>query len=971
MKKIIAIMLAVIIFNQGMVYSNPLEEKKIYTNEISKTYTGNVFNTDKIKNLQFTDISGNFFENEIAKMGGLDIVKGMNDKFYPNNSVKNQEVIAFLMRLQGLEKAAMDASNNIRLANPTVDDLWAMGYLNVAMNQGLITNRDYNQSRAADQESLDKETSFLRLANATREDVAVWVHDLILINTPTAFNDVQKMQKVLTFIDFRDITPENIEKINNITTKGIMNGRPNGTFDPKGNVTRGEITKILSNIESQYEYLGYTTKKGTVRGSRTLSNKSDLINDKATDKYIRVSDGSVDIIRNYTYAGSGATPKTMEVPVYRNGMKGVDSLEFGDEIEYVVDNFTDEVKYVGVLKTTLIENKIRGKLWEVDFINREITLKDQGENMVKYPLSLSLINTGDTPSDNKLFIDEKYLVNEKLPYESVVEITTINNVVSKIEFIGTQELYQEFKGIVLENEANLGYMIILLNNGKKVLMNYYSNDIEVEKLQHFDQEDNIGYIDQVFPSFKYDPMDTTVADIDPGDIVFVMPYKNDQTTIEKISVATNYMMKNGKIKKITNGVNSTSLLIEYLDGNTSLFDIGDNVPMLKKGKLININDLQVGDSGKFLINRAILSPGNIIESIKEIIIEGETSHIDDIVKGKIVGVNTIQEKITLKNVQPLQVGRWGKNVQINDYKLEKGTKIFYNGDEVSISYVNKYLRDSTAYMAIQKTIKGDEIKKMSLYTGRDMLLPRDRVVNTNGIGTITLSNGNKKIKSNKGTIIVREGRLVDSNNVFTNDYGTTVLNGGMLAVMEIVKDTGKIDDLNQRVVNGKITQITDGVSFKLGEVRVLDNGQWRYSPINKEILIDPDTVIVMESGVVNINDFVGYGENTLLGTEVNVLVKGSYGSMITQGTKENQLVKGRIYSVEDGLIKLREVVIIDKYGRSKIINDVSINILKNTLVLKNGNSLKVGEGIIGTVESVEEITNGMTLNGNVIKVDKY
>ncbi len=41
----------------------------------------------------------------------------------------------------------------------------------------------------------------------------------------------------------------------------------------------------------------------------------------------------------------------------------------------------------------------------------------------------------------------------------------------------------------------------------------------------------------MFPNFKYDPRDTTIDQIEAGDIVFIRPKEDNPSQIEKISAS--------------------------------------------------------------------------------------------------------------------------------------------------------------------------------------------------------------------------------------------------------------------------------------------------------------------------------------------------------------------------------------------------------------------------------------------------
>ena len=52
------------------------------------------------------------------------------------------------------------------------------------------------------------------------------------------------------FTDNNDISSWATEAVNAMKTLGIINGRPDGSFNPKGTATRAEIATILSNIDN-------------------------------------------------------------------------------------------------------------------------------------------------------------------------------------------------------------------------------------------------------------------------------------------------------------------------------------------------------------------------------------------------------------------------------------------------------------------------------------------------------------------------------------------------------------------------------------------------------------------------------------------------------------------------------------------------------------------------------------------------
>ncbi len=953
-----------------------LNDPTIFGEPVDNIYVGKTENNDKIQNLKFNDISNSQYAESIIRMGAFDIIKGSENYYRPDDLVTNQETIAFLMRMSGLEREALTTAETIRTEDTSIPNLWSLGYLNVAMQMGLLEAREYNQSLSTDQSSLDPETSFLREAPTIREDLAVWIYDMLMINDPNTFPLDENVQSIYTFDDYKEIDVENIQKIEAITSSGIMQGTSSNTFSPNGNVTRGEMAQILSNIDSYYyDEVGYEEKSGTVGGIQGEIQENNIIREADVDIYIRNSFGNVDILTNNFNNDTSPQTKSMNAPVYRNGeVYGLSALSPDDKIEYVVDYNTNEVIYVQVVQMTTPSNKVQGKLLNVDFDNQRVTIAD--ENDISHIYAVANINMGI----DYIYIDNKKRVIGEIPIGSTVELDLLNNVALTISYIGEDVIIDEFRGIVLENNPQLGYMIVIDNNKVRHNMKYYSNDIVVEKQQYYDIDDEVGYIDEVFPGFKYDPRDTVISDVEVGDIVFIRPYEDDKGAIESISATTNYTMKYGKINQIVLEENTTNILVEFENGATSYYEVPINAPITKDGKFLNRNDIMVGDYAKFLINQAIISPGYVEESVKEVVVEGSANYVNSIIKGNVIGYEGIQNKLLIDNTRVLTAGNWSNYNGIESFKINKNIEIYNNGERTSIDYLNRYLREGTAYVAVQNTYSGEEIKKISVYTGRDELLGRDTVVNSSPSGQFTLLNGYRQVSSDEGTIVVRYGRLVDNNNIQPYDYSTVALNGGNHAAVIEVLD--KPNDGGKMVARGRILSVDEGDSFTVKSMVVLEDTEWIYTPVEREFAIDNNTVFLINDTVMPYNEFIDYTTSTQIDNVYNVISNGTYAELVSDSVYPKYSIRGEVYETVDGTISLNNVLYKDNEINtwdtlSDINNTAFVNTSFNTIIMRNGEIIKESDLVKGeqvlvmTTPLPDEKVAGMTIDGVIVIVEKY
>jgi len=147
----------------------------------------------------FSDVSASdWFLDDITKITGLGIMYGVSsDRFAPNAAISVDEFIGILNNLPG------DGS--------------ASGIRTYLTNSGYLT----------------------------REGVAMLLFEYAQLN----FIELQRwriFQHFAPFTDQADISPYAAHAVFAMRSAGIMQGRPDGRFDPVHNVTRAEVATVLS-----------------------------------------------------------------------------------------------------------------------------------------------------------------------------------------------------------------------------------------------------------------------------------------------------------------------------------------------------------------------------------------------------------------------------------------------------------------------------------------------------------------------------------------------------------------------------------------------------------------------------------------------------------------------------------------------------------------------------------------------------
>ena len=954
-------------------------DDSIFTDQVYNTYEGTTSAKPLINNLKFTDVNdGHWAKESITKAGALEMIKGYERTYLPNNYVSNQEALAFVLRVSGLEKQAQAEGQRLKAQTPSESPLpvWSIGYLSLARNNGLITPQQYNEAISPNQESLPQ-GSFKRDDNVTRELVANWlVLSLNSIRQQPLVSNSQ--QSIYNYPDWQNTTVDYVENMEIALDNGILKGDRNGNLNPKGTLTRAEMAQVLSNIDSlYYETVGLTNKAGTVAGIKDEQTTQTGQAKLERNIYIRTDNGTVDVIKYTMQSSSSPQALDKDAVVYNNGaVTGLSSVREGNQIEYLVNDTDKTVKFVNVKNKELSTTEVNGKLNKIDFTNGVIQIKDNNDKTYNYYTIDNIITSDDT--GNYILVDGKKRKEQDLPTGSMLKLELKNNIVTKVTYVGGATLNTELRGIVVENNAEFGYLVVIDNNGNKVTKNYYADQIEVEKQPYYQNGDDIGYLDQMFPHFEYDPRDTTIDEIEAGDVVFITSSKDDPTYIEKMSASPNYIMKSGKVSQISNDVDIIKMLVQFDNGQTSWYDIPNGVYTSKSGKPVELSSVVAGDYVKLLINEAVLSPGETMESVKEVLVEDSGHLIGDILKGQIGTIDPIQKTLALQHSYTLAKSGWENYQQIRKLNTSnKDIMYYYNGNRVSQDFVKSKLKraDGEAYVALENGYSGNTISKITFRTGRDEPLSPDIVTSVDGVGGFTTA-GNGTISTDAGTIVRKNGRLVDNTNISVNDYVRISLNGdGKAGIVDIYEapNTSSVS-----IARARIKQIEDNKWFIVQSMSQLINDKWQYSPVERKFTIDERTLYITEDGIKNISEFIGYTENSSIDKAFTIIFNGDKATHIIDAPYPTKFVSGTVYEGGEE-IKLRDGKYMkdNKTWDSVSVKDPSINVkaTPNTIVIKNNqvtsvNSIQKNDKLkVMTEKLPEKIESGISVDARIIFVE--
>ncbi|MCD8089305.1 MAG: NEAT domain-containing protein, partial [Clostridiales bacterium] len=178
----------------------------------------------------FDDIEGHWAEEYIIRAAEMGLFNGVDENsFGPDIATTRAMFVTVLGRLKGI-----DTNKSYEMSfNDVNSDDYFYSYVGYAAANDIVKGMD--------------EDTFAPYANITREQMA-------LILCKFAENEGIELKAVYSadFTDSDKISSWAQESVNALAAAGIINGRTDGSFDPKGEATRAEIAVMLLRFIDEY-----------------------------------------------------------------------------------------------------------------------------------------------------------------------------------------------------------------------------------------------------------------------------------------------------------------------------------------------------------------------------------------------------------------------------------------------------------------------------------------------------------------------------------------------------------------------------------------------------------------------------------------------------------------------------------------------------------------------------------------------
>jgi hypothetical protein len=942
----------VILFSLFLLLSNVPYRTSAQNSSPARIFEGTEDSKAILANLDYNDVkqSNSWAKDAVWETGALELMKGYGDKrFGLNERLTVEEALVIAYNMAGRESEAQLAAEALDLQRQEEDRktpaerMWADGYIQLALNDGLITQEQYNDAMQTNQLELES-SAFSRYSPVTREDMAFYLAKVLEINPVNSqthtFNDYR---------DWMDANPHRIPYIEALLQNRVMSGSGNGYFRPKGNVTREQAAQIIQNA-SPFIFPKHNIEKfkGTIENIKQYTDRTDGGNSTVTVVDVRNSGGH---LHQFRFESPSAEETVNEVAggsknIVSKGaiindigvLKDESAFSEGQEIIYFVKN--TRIYYASIVISGTKTEYYLGKILSVDELNRHVG----SEMLLELPFSdirliepsvlYNIVPNGtveilSVSEDAKIYIDFSRKTLKDIKPESIMLVTVENGLVTGLEQVKLDLMQEEgiVSGIVEENNPALGYVTLYFPDGLGTSP-AYSQSLSNYRTYSYLRAENVTVYKNGLPAAIYD--------INPGDSVFLK--LDADGNLIRISASDNYYPVYGRVRAKLSG----NLLIEKQDGTYEQITIPPKTPIFRQKRRISWDDIKEGDSVRILLQR---SGSNVI--IGEVTLEKKVQETTGIYRAQLGYYDDFSNSLVVTRLQQFSDGFWKQPETAGASKLQ-----------ISENYKPDILKGlhGTVYLATGKNLMGnDTVIKMA--TDGGALLSEvigDTIVDVQpGRGSLTLLNNNTRFVYGPDSIIIKGGKLLEPNQVKSYDEayvvagshtdGTNTAN--IIWLKEPAEDTGLT------LYRGRISNIEWLSSVTLQSFSQFRDPEWEFVNVPKTLSIDPQTIrIYDDDGRTDPAQFDDKGENSYKNRTVYVLAQEGRAMLVSTAPYGDVVYKGRILKLE-GAVK-------DAYGHfvsppdSMIItearvydlrtwiwenkDDIQMTIPHNAVIMKNG-----------------------------------
>ncbi|WZL73572.1 hypothetical protein QBE52_02230 [Clostridiaceae bacterium 35-E11] len=342
-----------------------------------------------------------------------------------------------------------------------------------------------------------------------------------------------------------------------------------------------------------------------------------------------------------------------------------------------------------------------------------------------------------------------------------------------------------------------------------------------------------------------DDMLVNVKDFKPGMEVYGELQGRSLTSLESFSTQNpGYIPPGGKVRSgIVKKIDRDQLIVKTPMGEETYF-ISPATLVLKKGEDTSLSSLYEGDRVKLYFDEIDSS------MISRMNIEGNTILIQDLYRGILAKADPLEDAILLKKLEVFRNGKWEETDKSNAIPYQTDLPLYIAGQKVPYQNL-KYYGGRTVYMAVKDFFGRDKIEKMVVKNQYETTYG-DKIQKINWYADQFELKNKKNIRFTEGTMIIKNGRLVDKQSIVPNSDAFVVADGRgrdlYADVINIYSEDLNNSNIGQNYIYvGRLNRIFEDTVY-LKDFYLLNQHEWesfrtKKEKDEKELFYDHDTMI--------------------------------------------------------------------------------------------------------------------------------
>ncbi|KXG76219.1 S1 domain-containing protein [Thermotalea metallivorans] len=301
-----------------------------------------------------------------------------------------------------------------------------------------------------------------------------------------------------------------------------------------------------------------------------------------------------------------------------------------------------------------------------------------------------------------------------------------------------------------------------------------------------------------------------------------------------------YIPPGGKIRTgIVKKIDRDQIVLQLPTGQKETYFASAATIAMKKGAQVPHSVLYEGDRVKLYFDEIDSS------LISKMEIEGDSIVVKDLYRGKLAFAHDLENKMVLEEVEALRNGKWEAVKPSIAIPYAMDLPLYAGGQKISYKQLKNY-QGRTVYMAVKDFFGSQRAEKM-IVKGQYESTYADKIKDINWYTQGLELNNNKNLAFHEGTIVIKNGRLVDMYSIDAKADVFVVADGrgsNLLAdVIYVYNEDINHSNIGRHVVySGRLDVILqDQVTLK--NFFVLDNNQWVSFGGQKDLYYDSDTSI--------------------------------------------------------------------------------------------------------------------------------